>query len=372
MWPMLRTIHFQGYRSLRDFRLKLGRITLVTGENGVGKSNVYRALGLMRKMAEGRFAAAVADEGGLPSLLWAGELKKNEKRRMRWEIAHDDFHMEMECGMIPATPGDPSLFKTDPDIKLEVLKHGGRVMAKRKGPAIELRGADGRMSALPLPVHATESMLSEVRDGTHFPAVMAARETLLSWRFYHHFATDARSPLRQTSVGFWSPVLDGDGGNLAANLQTLRECERAGELDELFESAFPDCQWSAVDEMGKFQLRLLRPGLTRWLAASELSDGTLRFFCLCAALMTTKPPPLLILNEPEASLHSDLIDPLAELIAKASRDSQIIIVSHSKSLVEAISRQCEAKVVDLVSYEGMTEDRESRQGGTNRVWNFED
>lgn len=372
---MLRTIHFQGYRSLRDFRLKLGRVTVITGENGVGKSNVYRALGLMRKMAEGRFAAAVADEGGLPSLLWAGELKKNEARRMRWEIDHEDFHIEMECGMIPTTPGDPTLFKTDPDIKLETLRLGGkagRVMAKRKGPAIELRGNDGKMVTLPLPVHATESMLSEVRDGVHYPAVMAARETLLSWRFYHHFATDSRSPLRQTAVGFWSPVLDGDGGNLAANLQTLAECQRSIELDELFEKAFPDCQWSAVDEMGKFQLRLQRPGLKRWLDASELSDGTLRFFCLCAALMTTKPPPLLILNEPEASLHADLIDPLAELIAKASERSQILIVSHSKRLVEAISEHGEAKIVDLVSFEGQTEDRETRQGGSKRVWSFED
>ncbi|MDP4646208.1 MAG: AAA family ATPase [Akkermansiaceae bacterium] len=374
---MLRTIHFQGYRSLRDFRLNLGRVTVVTGENGVGKSNVYRALGLMRKMAEGRFAEAVAEEGGLPSLLWAGDLKKGEMKRMRWEIAHEDFHIEMECGMIPAVPGpgDPSMFKTDPDIKLETLRFGGkdgRVMAKRKGPAVELRSNDGKLAALPLPVHATESMLSEVRDGAHYPAVMAARETLLSWRFYHHFATDARSALRQTSVGFWSPVLDGDGGNLAANLQTLVECERATELNELFEKAFPDCEWSAVDEMGKFQLRLLRPGLKRWLDASELSDGTLRFFCLCAALMTTKPPPLLILNEPEASLHADLIAPLAELIVKASRDSQIIIVSHSKALVEAISERCEAKVVDLVSHDGRTEDRNARSGSGGRVWEFGD
>ena len=69
--------------------------------------------------------------------------------------------------MIPATPEDPSLFKTDPDIKFEKLRHGGargKVMAKRKGPAIELRHPDGRMSALPLPVHATESLLSEIRD----------------------------------------------------------------------------------------------------------------------------------------------------------------------------------------------------------------
>lgn len=88
--------------------------------------------------------------------------------------------------------------------------------------------------------------------------------------------------------------------------------------------------------------------------------------------MTTKPPPLLILNEPEASLHADLIAPLAELIAKASRDSQILVVSHSKPLVEAIKENCEAKVVDLISFEGQTEDRENRKGGTKRVWSFED
>ena len=150
------------------------------------------------------------------------------------------------------------------------------------------------------------------------------------------------------------------------------ECERATELNELFEKAFPDCEWSAVDEMGKFQLRLLRPGLKRWLDASELSDGTLRLFCLCAALMTTKPPPLLILNEPEASLHADLIAPLAELIVKASQDSQVIIVSHSKALVEAITELCEKKVVDLVSHDGRTEDRNARSGSGGRVWEFGD
>lgn len=289
---------------------------------------------------------------------------------MRWEISHDDLQIEMECWMIPMVPGDPTMFKTDPDIKLEVLKRANRMMAKRKGPAVVLRGADGKMAALPLPVHATESMISEVREWGSCPAVVAARETLLAWRFYHHFATDARSALRQTSVGFWSPVLDGDGGNLAANLQTLVECKRGGELNVLFEKAFPDCEWKAVDEMGKFQLRLLRPGLKRWLDASELSDGTLRFFCLCAALMATKPPPLLILNEPEASLHADLIEPLAELIGKASQDSQIIVVCHSKALVEALKEQCEPKVVDLVSFKGKTEEKDARTDIGGRVWNF--
>ncbi len=369
---MLRKLHFRGYRSLRDFRLKLGSITVVTGENGVGKSNIYRALALMQRMAEGRFAAALADEGGLPSALWAGNLAKGEPRRMRWEIDHSDFQMEMECGMVPAGPGDSTLFRTDPDIKLETLKLGGRVMARRKGPLVELRMPDGTLEPQPLPLHSTESLLSEVRDGIHYPAVSVARETLLSWRFYHHFPTDTRSPIRQPQIGSWSPVLDSDGGNLAANLRTLIECQRSGPLDEAVESAFPECEWSPVDDSGRFQLQLLRPGLKRWLDAAELSDGTLRFFCLCAALLTPKPPPLMIINEPEASLHPDLLPPLANLIANVSSETQILLVTHSKELAELIGAACESKTVDLVSYEGETRPRQVGSEGSRRVWTFDE
>ncbi|MCU0778438.1 MAG: hypothetical protein MUF86_12340 [Akkermansiaceae bacterium] len=60
---MLQSIRIRGYRSLREFRLKLGRVTVVTGGNGMGKSNVYRSLALLQRMAEGRFAEALASEG---------------------------------------------------------------------------------------------------------------------------------------------------------------------------------------------------------------------------------------------------------------------------------------------------------------------
>lgn len=69
---MIESLHLRGYRSLRDFRLKLGRVTVVSGENGTGKSNLYRSLALLQRAAEGRLAEAIADEGGMPSLLWAG------------------------------------------------------------------------------------------------------------------------------------------------------------------------------------------------------------------------------------------------------------------------------------------------------------
>ena len=78
-------------------------------------------------------------------------------------------------------------------------------------------------------------------------------------------------------------------------------------------------------------------GLHRALEASELSDGTLRYIALATALHTPRPPELMVLNEPEGSLHPSLLEPLARMIAVASERSQIIVVSHAKALVEALT-----------------------------------
>ena len=69
---MINTIAVHGYRSLRELRVPLGRITVVTGANGTGKSSLYRALRLLADCAEGQVVASLAREGGLPSTLWAG------------------------------------------------------------------------------------------------------------------------------------------------------------------------------------------------------------------------------------------------------------------------------------------------------------
>jgi predicted ATPase len=193
---------------------------------------------------------------------------------------------------------------------------------------------------------------------------------LLAWRFYHQFRTDIDSPMRRQQIGFWSPVLSHDGSNLAATLQTIRESGKGDELDEVLESAFPGSLWHAVDEIGKFQLHLTKPELSRSFLANELSDGTLRFFSLCAALLTPKLPPLLVLNEPETSLHSDLIPPLADLISKVPETTQLLVVTHSQALAHQIAERCETGITELVNYEGET--RPAGEASAKRVWTFGD
>jgi predicted ATPase len=69
---MILTLAISGYRSIRDLVLPLERLNAVTGGNGAGKSSLYRALRLLADVAQGRAIAALAQEGGLQSTLWAG------------------------------------------------------------------------------------------------------------------------------------------------------------------------------------------------------------------------------------------------------------------------------------------------------------
>ncbi len=368
---MIESLQIQGYRSLRDFQVKLGRVTVIAGENGTGKSNLYRALWLLQRMAEGQLAEALAQEGGMPGVLWAGERRRDEPHAVTWRLTHADFDFSLACGISPADAH--SLFRTDPDIKQETLRLGGakgRLMAERKGPAVRFKIGQGAMEMFPLPIHASESIISEVRDGERFPACAAARETLRLWRFYHQFRTDPDSPMRRPQIGSWSPVLRHDGANLAAAWQTIAESRRDDLLDEAVERAFPGSQWRSVNDAGAFQMHLSRPELKRWLSADELSDGTLRYLALVAALLSPKPPPLIVINEPETSLHSGLLAPLAEMIAQVPAETQIVVVTHSELLAQQIVERTGGKVRHLINYQGET--RHEGHGGAKRVWIFDD
>src|SRR5215467_10411295 len=69
---MLSLLAISNYRSLRKLIVPLHRLNVVTGANGSGKSNLYRALRLLADTAQGRVVPSLAREGGLQSTLWAG------------------------------------------------------------------------------------------------------------------------------------------------------------------------------------------------------------------------------------------------------------------------------------------------------------
>jgi predicted ATPase len=168
--------------------------------------------------------------------------------------------------------------------------------------------------------------------------VFQLRRTILNWRFYDSFRTDRQAPARSGRIATRTPSLAGDGGDLAAAVQTILEIGDADGFQAAIADAFPGCRLTVDTAATVFRLQLHQPGLLRPLDATELSDGTLRYLLLAAALFSPRLPPLLVLNEPENSLHPDLLAPLARLIAATAERTQVWVVAHAELLIAALAR----------------------------------
>jgi predicted ATPase len=363
----LREIHVSGYRSVRELRLKLRKINVLTGPNASGKSNLYNSVFLLAKTAAGGFAQAIAEEGGMPSVLWAGARKSRtlgstrlEPVRMTLGIRAETFNYELSCGL-PKLSGFSSAFSMDPEVKEEHVwmdAPGGRQVTffKRSSKGSWILDRNERLTDYSGELLPTESVLSQLREPHLYPELSALRIEMGQWRFYHHFRSDAESPMRHPQVGVRTPVLTHDGRDLAAALQTINEIGMSEDLHDAVGQAFPGgaLEIEHDKDNGTFAVMLRMPGLKRPLRARELSDGTLRYLCLLAALLSPRPPALLALNEPETSLHPDLLEPLAQQMVTASRYSQLWVVTHSEKLAEMVEKHSGESPIRLQLTNGET------------------
>ena len=335
---MLDTLAVENYRSLRRLIVPLRRCTVVTGPNGSGKSSLYRALRLLADSARNGAVNALAREGGLSSTMWAGPGRKGPVS-LKLGFSGGDFGYAVDLGL----PQDAkTAFGLDPEIKSEAVWAGAALrpstlLAERLGPAVRIRDADDGWIRIPSGLRPFDSMLSEFADPQAAPELMQLRERMRSWRFYDHVRTDSTAPARSPQIGTRTTVLGHDGADLAAALQTIIEIGDAAALSESLEDAFPGSRVQIRVSDGRFETTLSQVGLLRPLTAAELSDGTLRYLLWVAALLTPRPAELMVLNEPEASLHPDLLPALAGLIARACERSQLVVVTHSAALVASLA-----------------------------------
>lgn len=152
----------------------------------------------------------------------------------------------------------------------------------------------------------------------------------------------------------YTPVLADDGGDLAAAIQTILEIGDSTGLAGAIHDAFPQTTVAVVGSDAGLQLAVQQPGMLRPLTAAELSDGTLRFLLLAAALLTPRPPPLMVLNEPENSLRPDLIPALARLIELAAENSQLVVVTHNPVLLDRLGGNADCETLTLEKNYGET------------------
>ncbi len=257
---------------------------------------------------------------------------------MRLGFASDELGYLVDLG-IPQVD-QASVFARDPEIKREQIFAGpfakpSTLLVDRTRAAARVR--DGAWADVPQVLAPWESIVTDLAAGDGAPELLTLRRVLGGWRFYDHFRVDAGAPARQPQIGTRTATLSHDGSDLAAVWATIADSGRGAELDDAVARAFPG---SRVHVRGDDRLRLVvqQPGLLRPLETAELSDGTLRYLLLCAALLPARPGPLIVLNEPESSLHPDLLDPLAELVIAASALSQVLVVTHAARLSAHLER----------------------------------
>ena len=373
---MLQTLAVENYRSLRSLVVRLGRLNVIKGVNGSGKSNLYKALRLLADTATGGIVRSLASEGGLQSTFWAGPEKisrqmragrtpiqgtvRKDPVRLKLGFSGEDFGYCITMGL-PLPPRlSKSAFSLDPEIKRECIWSGPvskpeRILVDRNGPAVRARTENG-WQTITDGLGLFESMLFQIADPNNVPEILLMRERIRSWRFYDQLRTDAEAPCRIPKLGTRTPVLSHDGADLASAIQTILEIGDEEAVAESIDAAFPGASVRVEPQPdGRFVLEFVQPGLLRPLTGAELSDGTLRYLLWIAALLTPRPPSMMVLNEPETSLHPELLAGLAGLIQKAAESTQVWVVTHSPVLVSALTQNADTHVIELEKELGQTE-----------------
>ena len=359
----IRSMFAANYRSLKSIRMDMAGVNLFIGENGVGKSNLYRALQLIQAAVRGRLAHEIAREGGMALALWSGRRRSGDPVRIKLEAELLDeeralsFRYRVEAGLRP--PIDAAGFAFEPQVKEEELRvDAGRptTMMKRKGSLISVRNGAGRMEEYPEQALTSETAIALLGDAGHYPEIGTFRRAIDGWRFFHGFRTDRDSPLRSPCLAVTATMLDEDGSNLAAVFATLKHTRQdTVDLDRAVADAFGGARLVVPDPREFAEFSLVFPDFPqRQFSPRELSDGQMRFLALAGALLSYRRPRFIALNEPETSLHPDMLPALAEMIASASADSQIWIVTHSETLGAEIQKRCGTRPKRVIRKDGAT------------------
>lgn len=378
----IRDFQAAGYRSLHSIRMPIGSLSVFLGANGVGKTNLYRALQLLQASAAGSLSQELAGEGGMQSALWAGQRMAGAAATLT--LAADfgqpkerNFYRYSLTVGLPPSQSDPeggvhatgNAFALEAQIKEEslVFENGRRPekLLERRGPHLVARDEAGVRQEIDRELLASETALGSLQDPSRFPDLHLIQRSMLDWRFYHDLRTDHASPLRQPCLAVTSPTLASDGSNLAAVFATLVYIRDDKEdLDRAIAEAFPGAKLAVLEPQRNASFGMVFPDYPKRLFnASELSDGTLRYLALMGALLAMRLPAFIALNEPEASLHPDLLDPLARLIVRAAERTQIWLVTHSQVLADAIAEHSKTKPRIVIKRKGETWIEGLRIGG---------
>ncbi|MFJ8753529.1 AAA family ATPase [Streptomyces sp. NPDC102441] len=306
----LSEVSVEGYASIRAGTLELGEgVTVLVGANGAGKSNVVGALELLGRMADGDLALEVGLRGGAQALQFAGA---DPGKGIRLRVSASPYRYEAH---LIAAANDTLIFSEEKGH----FNEWGR-------PLVEDFGRGHR-----------ESLLRQKEEEQLSRLAGPVRAILAGCRVFHFQDTGREAPVKRFGYAADNEALRPDAENLAAFLLRMRDGEPRSyrRIVRAVQSVAPFFRdfLLAEEPGGRIRLRWTQEGVDAVFPAEALSDGTLRYICLCVLLLQPDPPALLTLDEPELGLHPYAVVQLADMLRSTAVRSQIVIATQSVTLL---------------------------------------
>ncbi len=320
-------------------------LNVLIGPNGSGKSNLIEAIALLRSTPT-ELVVPVREGGGVRDWLWKGT-KRPVVARLEAVVCHPDerplrYHLAFTEAAARFEVTDERIERAHPDPghRKPYFFFGyehGRPMLNLGGRTRGLRNEE---------VDPQRSILSQRKDPDQYPEITYLGEEFGRIRIFREWSFGRYTPPRLPQPADQAnDFLAEDGRNLGLVLNRLRREPQTKRrlIEELQQLSDGIDDFEVVVEGGTVQVFVQEGG---WeVPATRLSDGTLRYLCLLAVLCHPAPPSLLCIEEPELGLHPDIVSRLASLLRDASARTQLIVTTHSDTLVDALTDTPEAIVV---------------------------
>ena len=320
MSAAIKQLTIEGFKSIRELKdFKLSPLNVLIGANGAGKSNFVEFFRLLKELIEQRLQVALQTmEGGADACLYMGP-KITKRFGATLHFGQNGYRFALE-----PTPDNHMVF-ADESTEFEAAF----------GPDVTSLGSG----------HA-EAKLKDLREapdrrGTMHGVPYYVYNAISSWVVYHFHDTSLTAGVRRQKPINDNDLLRPDAENLAAFLYRLRESHPGSytqirEVVRLAAPFFDDFKLRPVTtNPNLIQLGWMQTNSDYPFRAHQLSDGTLRFVCLAAALLQpVRRPATMLFDEPELGLHPYALALLGDLLKKAAqRGTQIIVSTQSAFLL---------------------------------------
>jgi predicted ATPase len=348
-------ISIEGYRRLFSVNnLEIRPLTVMIGANGVGKTSVLEVFSLLAASARSELQNTLSSQfGGFPSILTCGKTENVNFKLLMTVPGHQPLNYILSL----------DLRDISYEISLETLtqEHSGQKNPFKyidsKGINIHYWDTENKKLLRPNWEHSPfETSLSQVPK--MYQQTEAFRKQLASCTYYSANVLNVgiNAPIRVPSTMRDAKHPGHNGENLVTCLYYLRETDKARfeVIEDTIAVAFPGFKHLNFPPVaaGTITMTWDDENFSKSLYMNQLSEGILRFLWLVTLLYSPELTAVTLIDEPEVSLHPQLLGILSDAMREASRHTQLVVATHSDRLIRFLEP---SEVLALDSEEGLTQ-----------------